>query len=88
MTVTELDELGPIDVLRATCVFVSGAWLAWGSALALLSTATQLRTLPSLVAYGVFATVLGGTLYALEPDPRKPTYIQTVYGVGYRFVGH
>jgi DNA-binding response OmpR family regulator len=24
----------------------------------------------------------------IEPDPRKPTYIQTVYGVGYRFVGH
>jgi two-component system alkaline phosphatase synthesis response regulator PhoP len=24
----------------------------------------------------------------IEPDPRQPTYIQTVYGVGYRFVGH
>ena len=24
----------------------------------------------------------------IEPDPRRPTYIQTVYGVGYRFVGH
>jgi DNA-binding response OmpR family regulator len=23
----------------------------------------------------------------IEPDPRKPTYIQTVYGVGYRLVG-
>jgi DNA-binding response OmpR family regulator len=22
----------------------------------------------------------------IEPDPRKPRYIQTVYGVGYRFV--
>jgi DNA-binding response OmpR family regulator len=23
----------------------------------------------------------------IEPDPKKPTYIQTVYGVGYRLVG-
>jgi DNA-binding response OmpR family regulator len=23
----------------------------------------------------------------IEPDPRRPRYIQTVYGVGYRFVG-
>ncbi|HEX6387129.1 MAG TPA: response regulator transcription factor [Anaerolineae bacterium] len=23
----------------------------------------------------------------IEPDPRKPTYIQTVYGVGYRLIG-
>ena len=23
----------------------------------------------------------------IEPDPRKPTYIQTVYSIGYRFVG-
>jgi DNA-binding response OmpR family regulator len=22
----------------------------------------------------------------IEPDPRQPTYIQTVYGVGYRLV--
>ncbi|MEO1440140.1 MAG: winged helix-turn-helix domain-containing protein [Chloroflexota bacterium] len=22
----------------------------------------------------------------IEPDPRNPVYIQTVYGVGYRFV--
>ncbi|NNL64663.1 MAG: response regulator [Myxococcales bacterium] len=49
-------------------------FFAVGSALALLSTATQLRTLPSLVAYGVFATTLGGTLYLLEPDPRKLAY--------------
>lgn len=25
---------------------------------------------------------------AIEPDPRQPRYIQTVYGVGYRFVEH
>lgn len=25
---------------------------------------------------------------AIEPDPRQPRYIQTVYGVGYRFVDH
>jgi DNA-binding response OmpR family regulator len=24
----------------------------------------------------------------IEPDPRKPRYIQTVYGVGYRFTDH
>ena len=24
----------------------------------------------------------------LEPDPGSPRYVQTVYGVGYRFVGH
>jgi DNA-binding response OmpR family regulator len=24
----------------------------------------------------------------IEPDPRKPRYIQTVYGVGYRFADH
>jgi len=23
----------------------------------------------------------------IEPDPNQPTYIQTVYGVGYKFVG-
>jgi two-component system alkaline phosphatase synthesis response regulator PhoP len=23
----------------------------------------------------------------IEPDPRQPSYIQTVYGVGYRLVG-
>jgi two-component system alkaline phosphatase synthesis response regulator PhoP len=23
----------------------------------------------------------------IEPDPREPTYIQTIYGVGYRLVG-
>jgi len=23
----------------------------------------------------------------IEPDPRHPTYIQTLYGVGYRLVG-
>ena len=23
----------------------------------------------------------------IEPDPKSPTYIQTVYGVGYRFEG-
>jgi DNA-binding response OmpR family regulator len=23
----------------------------------------------------------------LEPDPRSPTYIKMVYGVGYKFVG-
>jgi DNA-binding response OmpR family regulator len=23
----------------------------------------------------------------LEPDPTRPTYITTVYGVGYRFAG-
>jgi DNA-binding response OmpR family regulator len=23
----------------------------------------------------------------IEPDPNQPTYIQTVYGVGYRLVG-
>jgi two-component system alkaline phosphatase synthesis response regulator PhoP len=23
----------------------------------------------------------------IEPDPKQPTYIQTVYGVGYRFDG-
>ena len=23
----------------------------------------------------------------IEPDPRKPSYIQTIYGVGYKFVG-
>jgi two-component system alkaline phosphatase synthesis response regulator PhoP len=25
--------------------------------------------------------------HKIEPDPRSPTYIQTVYGVGYRLVG-
>jgi DNA-binding response OmpR family regulator len=24
----------------------------------------------------------------IEPDPREPRYVQTVYGVGYRFMGH
>lgn len=31
---------------------------------------------------------IGELRKAIEPDPSNPTYIETVYGVGYRFTGH
>lgn len=32
-------------------------------------------------------THIGNLRRKIEPDPRQPTYIQTIYSVGYRFVG-